>query len=224
MGAVQAVSYSNSSSSSSAPFQPYKEAANTEIIHQTSCDQVSITADFNGRLVNVTVDPGAAFSVFRTQWVTDHRHVVFHPGSSAQLCQLVEPGWVGGFLKTSPKSMVQYVVRNAVICIGDGAFPLNFQVVDDAAFDITLGLDFLHAYAAQLTPRSLTDRSRGAQLAIPVPPKFRKQGAPVPRTPHYWNEQQQGTWVPKTYVRATYNVYTRPVAVTVVSPSCLSGL
>jgi hypothetical protein len=217
------VSGSSNSSSGSAPFQPYKEAANTEVINHTSCDQITIPADFNGRQVTATLDPGAALTVVDKQWLKDHKHVIFFPGSSAQLCKLVEPSWVGGFIKGT-KTQVQYAVRNAVIGIGDGVFPINMQVVPDAAFSLILGLDFLNAYAATLVPRSLTDRGSGAQLSIPVPLKFRKKGVPVPRTPNWWNEQQKGVYVPKCYVRATYSVYTRPVAVTVVSPSCLAGL
>jgi hypothetical protein len=161
--------------------------------------------------------------VVSQQWLQQNPHVVFYPGSSAQLCQLQEPRRVGGFFNGS-SSTVSYVVRNAVLGIGEGAFPVNMQVVPDAAFDITLGLDFLWGYAARLVPRSLTDRSSGAHLAIPVPPQFRKKGVAAPAPPAWVTQDKRGAWVPICRVRARYAVHTQRAPVTVVSPSCLASL
>lgn len=225
MGAVQSPGGSSSSGASGdgpAAFQPYKAAVNTDTVMFRSCDQVTVPGDFNGRPVTFTIDPGAALSVFKKEWLQSNKHVVFFPGSSAELCELHHPSKVGGFIEGS-NATVQYVVRNAALGIGDGVFPLNLQVVPGAAFDITLGLDFLWAYAARLVPRSLTDRSSGAQLLIPLPPQFRKPGVQVRPAPSWWNEQLKGPYVPHMRVRARYSVFTRPAAVTVVSPACLDG-
>jgi hypothetical protein len=118
------------------------------------------------------------------------------------------------------------VVRNAVIGLGDGAFPLTFQVVPGAAFSLTLGLDFLWAYAARLVPRSVSDRAQGAQLVVPVPQQFRKKGVPTPPTPTWWDRRRNSgePFVPMCYVKARYTVHTECVPVEIVHPSCLASL
>jgi hypothetical protein len=174
--------------------------------------------------VTVTVDPGAAFSVVNQAWLKANSHVVFHPGSSAELCQLHDPSQVGGFIKGS-SATIRYVVRNASIGLGDGCYPVNFQVVPGAAFDITLGLDFLWGYAARLVPRSFTNRGSGAQLVLPVPQQFRKKGVPARPPPAWWAEKRGGTpYMPMCYVPARYVVHTRRAAVTVVGPGHLASL
>jgi hypothetical protein len=188
-----------------------------------SCDQFRVTVDFNGVPVDAVVDPGAALSCFGKDWLRDNSHVVFHPGTTAELCQLHEPRAVGGFFIGS-SAPVDFMVRNSVVGVGEGAYPLNFQVVPGAAFNVTLGLDFLWGYAARLVPRNLTDPTSGAHLCIPVPPQYRKKGVPAKEPPEWVPEQKRSEWVPTCRVRGRYGVYTQRAPVTVVSPSRLAGL
>jgi hypothetical protein len=203
----------------------YKAAVQHETVVYKSCDQVTVTGDFNGRLVDLTIDSGATYSVVSQEWLVANWHLVFHRGSSAQLAKLRKPTSVGGFIKGT-SAQVDLVVRNAVIGLGDGAFPVTFQVVPGAAFSLTLGLDFLWAYAARLVPRSLSDRTLGAQLVVPVPQQFRKKGVPTPPTPSWWNQRRNSgePYVPMCYVKARYTVHTECVPVEIVHPSYLASL
>jgi hypothetical protein len=222
MGAVQPTQ-EPPSSSDAGDYAPFLAAATTDTVVYQSCEQFTVPGDFGGRHVSVTIDPGAALSIFDQGWLKHNKHVVFHPGSSAELCKLHEPRALGSFF-TGSSSTVSYVVRNAQLGLGDGRFPVNFHVVPNAAFDITLGLDFLWGYAAKLVSRSISNRGSGQCLVIPVPQQLRKKGMPAPEPPHWVPEHQRASWVPSCRIRARYCVHTLRAPVDVVSPSCLASL
>jgi hypothetical protein len=234
MGAVQVVAASSGSasgsppspssgSSGSAPYAPYKAAVRTDTVAYQTCQQITVAGDFNGRPVRLMVDPGAAFSCVGLEWLKQNHHVLFYPGSSAELCHLSEPRSLSGFVPANPVR-IEYAVRNAPLGLGDGVFPVTFQVVPGAAFDLTLGLDFLWGYAVRFVARDPLSWGQGAQLMVPVPQQYRRRGEPRP-PPKWWQEKHGDTpYVPYCSVRARYEVRTDRIQATVLNPSCLDSL
>ena len=157
-------------------------AATTDTVVYQSCEQFTVPGDFNGRPVSVTIDPGAALSIF-------------HKGTTSTWCSTLAAARscvsstspalsAASSLTAAALSTMWCATRNAQLGLGDGRFPVNFHVIPNAAFDITLGLDFLWGYAAKLVSRSISNRGTGQCLVIPVPQQLRKKGVPAHEPPH----------------------------------------
>jgi hypothetical protein len=223
VGAVPGPAADRSSSGSDAPYAAYKAALHTDTVVYQSCQQITVPGDFNGRPVRLMVDPGAAFSCVSLEWLKRNHHLLFYPGSSAELCRLSVPRELNCFVPGNTVR-IEYVVRNAALGLGDGLFPITFQVVPGAAFDLTLGLDFLWGYAVRLVPRHMSAWDSGARLLVPVPQQYRRRGE-APPPPAWWRKERGDTpFVPFCVVRAQYSVRTERALAAVLNPSCLDSL
>jgi hypothetical protein len=97
------------------------------------------------------------------------------PSCPTQLIRLDKAIRLGMFASDIQCS-AKYVLRNVPVDIGPGRYLQHFLVMDDANFDITLGLDFFAAYAGKFVARSINNRQAGKFLVLPVPPQCARPG------------------------------------------------
>ena len=101
----------------------------------------------------------------------------------------------------------KYVLRNVPVGLGPGVYPVNFLVLPEANFSVTLGLDFMYAYAAKLVARAYNNRHSGKFLTMPVPPQYARPGYVRPTPPPYVPAHLRASWVPSAAIPVEYVVH-----------------
>jgi hypothetical protein len=177
--------------------------------------------DVNKVPLTVTVDTGCCTSLMNLSWFKKHRHIFFYPGSPCELMAFEQPPSLGVLLG-GHRAKASYVLRNVPLGLGSGIYPVNFLLME-CNFDVTLGLEFVSAYAARVQARVPHDRSRGAGLLIPTPPGYWKPGLAVPLRPAWaqGDSPKAATWLPTNFVPGRYVLTRQRFAVTPVDPSAL---
>jgi hypothetical protein len=194
------------SGASGSSSSPYKHALATEAVDLIIAEQMQVSGDICGSAAEITVDPGCGHSVLRLSEAQRLVPYLSKPSSPCELLELSEAIRVGLF--AGPVNVAaQYVLRNVPVGLGPGVYPTHFLVMEDANFNITLGLDFLYAYAARLIPRSINNRQAGKFLSIPVPAQYARPGYQPPPPPKYVPEYQRASWVPSSAIPARYTVH-----------------
>jgi hypothetical protein len=185
---------------------PYMQALAAEAVDLIIAEQMLVSGDICGSQIEATVDPDCGHSVLRLSEAKRLAPYLSRPESPCELLEMNEAIRIGLFAG-SASSSAQYVLRNVPVGLGPGVYPTHFLVMEDANFDITLGLDFLFAYAARIIPRSLNNRQAGKYLTIPVPPQYARPGYEPPPPPRYVAEHQRASWVPSSFIPVRYTVH-----------------
>jgi hypothetical protein len=98
--------------------------------------------------------------------------------------------------------------------LGAGIYRVDFLVVPEASFEVTLGLEFIDAYAVWVSTKGYGKPSTGPQLYIPTPRSF--------CTRSVQQSWEAGKPFHNNHVRSHFTVTPQRFQAVVVDPAVLS--
>ena len=172
--AASAIGVNSSSSSNTAgrPASPYRDAVQSETATLSFTSPIKVTGDVNGRRFGATIDLGCALSIMDLSWFLQNLHVFFYPGSPVQLLSFEQPPPSLGVMLGGARSTAAYLLRNVPLGLGDGIYWVNFLVMPESCFEVTLGLEFMDAYAVQVSTKGYNNPTSSPRLLIPTPKAY----------------------------------------------------
>jgi hypothetical protein len=210
---------SSSSSSSQAgprpPATPYRDAVECEVATVPFTSPFKVTGGVLGRQFSMVVDTGCTFSVMDQSWFLRNRHIFFYPGSPVQLLAFEQKAPALGVMLGGAQTEATYMLRNVPLEVGEGIYPVNFLVMPHSIFEVALGLEFVDAYAVQLSTKAYGNPNSKPRLVIPTPKSFCH-----PRVQKKWEAGWQ--WY-NNCVPATFAVGPERFNMVVVDPRALSA-
>jgi hypothetical protein len=189
-GGLASATTSSSSVAPRPPASPYKDAVQSEVTTLPFTSAMKVTGDVNGRKFGVTVDIGCTLSIMDLSWFMRNTHVFFYPGSPVQLLEFEQPAPSLGVMLGGERTTAVYLLRNVPLGLGDGIYWVNFLVMPQSSFEVTLGLEFVDTYVVNLSTKGYNNPNSSPRLVIPTPKAYCRpfvQQAWETGRSHYYN-------------------------------------
>jgi hypothetical protein len=149
------------------------------------------------------------------RWLRRNRHMFFYPGSSVQLLTFDTDAPSLGVILGDTQMHATHILRNVPLELGDGIYRVDFLVVPEASFEVTLGLELIDVYAVRVSTKGYGKPSTGAQLYIPTLRSF--------CTRSVQQSWEAGKPFHNNHVRGHFTVTPQRFQAVVVDPAVLSA-
>jgi hypothetical protein len=157
------------------PAAPYKDAVESEVVTIPFTSPIKVTGAVMGRKFGLHVDIGCTYSLMDEEFLRRNKHIFFYPGSPVQLLAFGQQAPNLGVMLGGQRMQARFVLRNVPLELGDGIYWVNFLVMPHSIFEVALGLEFVDAYAVQVSTKAYGRPGTGPQLMIPTPRSFCRQ-------------------------------------------------